>query len=491
MKKQKRSEENGGFFAVIGKAMGDYAKANPTGILVFALCFAALSLINFFCIAAVGEIIKWRPFFNSEIYLFFVILLWFFLFVFASEQSNNKRLSIKEAITFNIGLTIIYFLSSLCNQIPFFSDNHFMLPLMIPSALLVILTTIIFGRLISEIFAFIIFLVVLDANLWDLVPALFVLVSCYPSIHLAYRITRRTEMVLLSLILAAVDLIGMTLLTVVFNGTFAHSQASLVGATLNGFFSGTLALGLITPLEIVLNTASVFRLLDLSDLNTPLFQRFMLDAPGTYSHSQMVANLAETACRDIHAHDLLARVGSYYHDIGKMEQPEYFTENQTGANKHADINPRLSASVIKSHVKKGVEKCRALHLPQAVIDIVSEHHGNSIIAYFYAEAQKADSAVSAEEFCYPGNPPTSRESAVVMLADTAEAACRSLEKPTAQRLEKFIAGLVAQKVEHHQLDNCDLTFRDLDTITKSFVRILAAYYHSRIEYPDQKDPDSE
>jgi membrane-associated HD superfamily phosphohydrolase len=147
--------------------------------------------------------------------------------------------------------------------------------------------------------------------------------------------------------------------------------------------------------------------------------------------------------------------------------------------------------VIKSHVKKGVEKCHALHLPQDVIDIVSEHHGNSLIAYFYAEAKKADNEVSTEEFCYPGNPPTSRESAVVMLADTAEAACRSLEKPTAPRLEKFITGLVAQKMEHHQMDNCALTFRDLDIITKSFVRILAAYYHSRIEYPDQKDPDSE
>jgi putative nucleotidyltransferase with HDIG domain len=441
----------------------------------------------------VGDVIHWRVFVNSEIYLCAVIVLWFFLFVFASivkdAGGGKKKLSLREAATFNIFLVLIYLISSLCNQIPFFSD-HFMLPLMVPAALFVILGSIIFGRLVTEFFAFIVFFLILDANQWIIESALFALVSCLPAIHLASRVTRRTEMVLLSLILAAVDLAGMAVLMVVFDGSFAHSQGPLFGATMNGFFSGTLALGLITPLELLLNTASVFRLLDLSDLNTPLFQRFMLDAPGTYSHSQMVANLAENACRDIGANALLARVGAYYHDIGKMEQPEYFTENQTGYNKHSELNPRLSVSVIKSHVKKGVEKCRALHLPAEVVDIAAEHHGNGVIAFFFAEAQKLDPDVTAEEFSYPGIPPTSRESAVVMLADTAEAACRSLEKPTAQRLEKFIATLIAQKVEHHQLDNCDLTFKDLTSITNSFVRILAAYYHNRIEYPDQKDPDA-
>jgi putative nucleotidyltransferase with HDIG domain len=296
-------------------------------------------------------------------------------------------------------------------------------------------------------------------------------------------------MVFLSLLHALLNVVFMITLKIIFTDNFSDWQHVLFGIAFNGFFSGILALGLLTPLESLLNTASAFRLMDLSDLNNPLFRRFMLAAPGTYNHSVMVATLAENACAEIGANALLARVGAYYHDIGKMEQPEYFVENQNGNNKHDCLNPRLSVAVIKSHVKKGVEKCRQLHLPQEVIDIVAEHHGNGLVAYFYAEAKKQDDTVSPEEFSYPGNPPTSREAAVVMLADTSEAACRTLDKPTAQRLDKFIHQLIMDKVEHRQLDHCNLTFRDLGGIKDSFVRILAGYYHSRIEYPDQKDPE--
>ena len=260
---------------------------------------------------------------------------------------------------------------------------------------------------------------------------------------------------------------------------------------LNGFLSGILALGFLTPLEILLNTASVFRLMDLSDLNNPVMRKMLLTASGTYNHSMMVATLAENACRAIHANSLLARVGAYYHDLGKMEQSEYFVENQTDGNKHDEINPRLSASVIKSHVKRGVEKARQLRLPPEVIDIIAEHHGNSLISYFYNEAKKQDDSILPEEFSYIGNPPSSKESAVVMLADTVEAACRTLKNPSVSRLEKFIHELIMTKFTHRQLDNSDLSFKDLAVIEDSFVQILAGYYHSRIEYPNQKDPDDE
>ena len=181
-------------------------------------------------------------------------------------------------------------------------------------------------------------------------------------------------------------------------------------------------------------------------------------------------------------------MGAYYHDIGKIEQPEYFVENQKGQNKHDAISPTLSASVIKSHVRKGVEKAHQMHLPQVIIDIIAEHHGNSVIAYFYNEAKEKDPSLSPEDFSYPGPAPTSRESAVVMLADTVEAACHTLESPSVPRLEKFITQLVSGKVEHNQLDNCGLTFRDVSKIKEAFVQVLAGYYHTRIEYPDQKDP---
>lgn len=217
----------------------------------------------------------------------------------------------------------------------------------------------------------------------------------------------------------------------------------------------------------------------------------LITVAGTYNHSMMVASLAESACREIGANSILARVGAYYHDIGKMEQGEYFVENQTNYNKHMDINPRLSATVIRSHVKIGIEKAKQLRLPQPVIDIISEHHGNSCISYFYAKAKELDPNVDIEDFCYPGIPPRSKESAVVMLADIVEAACRTLEKPSVPRLEKFIDELVSGKIKSGQLDNSELTFREVRIIKAAFVKILAGYYHSRIEYPNQKNVDDD
>jgi putative nucleotidyltransferase with HDIG domain len=171
-----------------------------------------------------------------------------------------------------------------------------------------------------------------------------------------------------------------------------------------------------------------------------------------------------------------------------MDQPEYFVENQHDENKHDLLaNPRLSATVIRSHVKLGIEKARAAGLPDEVIDIIASHHGDSLITYFYFEAVKKEGEVNKEDFCYPGNPPRTREAAVVMLADVTEAAVRTLDKPSSSRLEKFINDLIEHKVDNEQLADSELTFRQLETIKKVFVRVLAAYYHSRIEYPDQKE----
>ena len=262
--------------------------------------------------------------------------------------------------------------------------------------------------------------------------------------------------------------------------------AALWGA-LNGFACALLALAILPVLEQALNAPTRFRLMELSDLNAPILKRLLTVAPGTYSHSVTVAHLAESACREIGADTLLARVGAYYHDIGKIEQPEYFVENQSGYNKHDEINPRLSATVIRSHVKLGAEKVRTLGLPEGVVDIVAQHHGNAVITWFYEQARKAEGEVGADDFSYPGLPPASREAAVVMLADSVEAASRTLKKPTASRLEDFIREIIMEKVRDGQLDRCDLTFKDVDTIRDSFTRILAGHFHSRIEYPKLRE----
>lgn len=432
-------------------------------------------------------VIDYRAFANNLLYLFLVAIAWYLLYSFLNF---GRKIKLREPLLQVILLLMVYSVTAFSSRFAFF-NNSYSLCIVIPIGLCVMLITILYGELSAILFAFISSLAIIVACGWQLPPALFMLASSLCTVAIVRKIERRLDLVFASIILSIFEVIMMLFLLIIFNEDFTNKGSVFVGIFLNGFLSGILTLGLLTPLEFMLNSASVFRLMDLSDLNNPLMQKMLITASGTYNHSLMVAQLAETACREIGANPLIARVGAYYHDIGKIDQSEYFVENQKGQNKHDDINPSLSASIIKSHVKKGVEKAREMHLPQVIIDVVSEHHGNSVIAYFYNEAKEKDPSVTPEDFSYPGNPPSSKESAVVMLADTVEAACRTLENPSVSRLEKFITQLVSGKIEHNQLNNCDLTFTDITKIKQAFVQILVGYYHSRIEYPDQQDPDKQ
>ena len=429
----------------------------------------------------------YRKFFNNELFLLILGVVWFLLFAFLPF---GRKIFLNEWVLQVVFFLFVYAAAAFGRKTGTFLSPY-MLPVIIPSAFCTLLVSILYGQLSSVLFCAVAAFGVYNAADWALIPFLFTILSCFAATNIVRRIERRIDMVVASVLLALVNIVCMIVLIVIDNESFQRMPAALAGAAFNGFISGILALGFLTPLELLLNTASVFRLMDLSDLNNPTMRRLMLSASGTYTHSLMVAQLAESACREIGANSLVARVGAYYHDIGKMDQSEYFVENQTGTNKHDDINPSLSVAVIKSHVKRGVEKAHQMHLPRQVIDIIAEHHGNSVISYFYNAAKEKDPSVSPEEFRYTGTPPTSRESAVVMLADTVEAACRTLENPSASRLDKFIQMLFNAKVEHGQLDNCDLTFRDMAKIKGAFVQLLAGYYHNRIEYPNQKNPDED
>lgn len=427
--------------------------------------------------------IDYRAFANNELYLLLLILGWFLLVLFLTpERKNLFRENLIQVLFF----VFVYFVVAFGMKIDILS-SPFSIPIIIPSSLFIMLITILYGKTQSIILSIVMSLGVLNACDWALEPFIYTLATSLCSVVIVHKIEKRIDLVFASIVLALYNIVILVLIIVIFNETFTNMGRSLVGVAVNGFISGILTLGFLTPLEMILNTASVFRLMDLSDLNNPLMQKMRVNANGTNQHSLMVAQLAENACREIGANALLARVGAYYHDIGKIEQPLYFVENQQGENKHDEINPTLSATVLKSHVKKGVEKAKQLHLPSSVIDIIAEHHGNSVMAYFYNEAKEKDPTLTPEDFSYPGNPPSTKESAVVMLADTVEAACRTLENPSVPRLEKFIATLINGKVEHNQLDNCNLTFRDVSKIKEAFVQVLAGYYHSRIRYPDQKN----
>lgn len=426
-----------------------------------------------------------RAFANSELYLLLLMMMWYLFFAFIPRK---RTMLLREFVFQVICFLVVYGAAAFGAKTQAFA-SPFALNIIIPASLFVLIEAILYGQLNAAFFSVVLAFGVFDASSCQAVPFLFTLASCLAASTVVRKIERRIDMVFVSLILAFIDSVMVVLIAVIFNEKFAHMPIIIGGVAANGFLSGILALGFITPVEFLLNTASVFRLMDLSDLNNPVMRKMLVTASGTYQHSQMVAQLAENACRDIGANALVARVGAYYHDIGKMDQSEYFVENQTnGINKHNAMKPSLSVSVIRSHVRKGVEKAHQLHLPQQIIDIIEEHHGNNIIAYFYEEAKKENPNVNPADYSYTGNPPSTKESAVVMLADTVEAACRTLENPTEERLDKFIQMLINGKAEHHQLDKCDLTFSDITTIKDAFVKLLVGYYHNRIEYPDQKDP---
>lgn len=427
-----------------------------------------------------------RDFADMELFLILLAIIWLFLFMFVPF---GRKIHISEIILQVVFFCIAFALAAFSQKIEFFSGPYSCMALL-PSGLFVFLITILYGQLSAVIFSFICSLGVLCATRWEIHIFLFTLFSSLSAAWIVRKIEKRTDMVMASFILALLNYVFVVLIAVIFNDDILQILRSAIAVAMNGLISGIFALGLLTPLEYLLNTASVFRLMELGDLNAPEMKKMSLLASGTFAHSGMVAQLAENACRAIGANALLARVGAYYHDIGKIEQSEYFVENQeNGVNKHDEINPSLSVAVIKSHLKKGVERAKQLHLPEPVINIIAEHHGNSVIAYFYMEAKEKDPSVRPEDFSYPGNPPSTRESGVVMLADTVEAACRTLKNPSVSRLEKFIQDLINGKIDHKQLDNCALTFGDIAKIKESFVQTLAAYYHSRIKYPDQKDPD--
>jgi len=420
----------------------------------------------------------------------FLVLLIYVIYILLQESSIlGKVLNNRECYLLSF-LTGFYIIGAvlLANLSP--GPKSFYVALAVPTGLFIMLLAVFMGKRLSMIMAIALPLGAYFAGAFDNHSYIIALVSGAAATTVLYKAQNRMSLIKAGLIIAIANCFAVIVVLLICQANLSDYPAPLFWAALNGIACGMLTLGFLPPLEHALNAVTPFRLMELSDLNAPLLRKLFTTAPGTYSHSLMVANLAEQACQDIcyqgsYANAMLARVGAYYHDIGKIENPDYFVENQTDHNRHDEIAPRLSATIIRSHVKLGVEKANSLGLPKDVIAIIAEHHGNSIISWFYNKATEQEATVNSEDFSYPGSPPRSKESAIVMLADVTEAAVRTLTKPTAPKIEKFIQQLFEAKIDHGQLSESDLSFRDLETIKKSFVRTLAGYYHTRIEYPKQ------
>ena len=248
--------------------------------------------------------------------------------------------------------------------------------------------------------------------------------------------------------------------------------------------SAVLCVGLQPILETAFNLVTPSKLIELSNPNQPLLRRLMIETPGTYHHSMVVANLAEAAAA-VGANALLARVGAYYHDIGKLIRPMYFKENQMGENPHDKTDPRVSTAILTEHTRDGVELARKHRLPEPIIDMIRQHHGDTPVMYFYAKAVKmlGEENVDIRDFRYDGPKPQTAEAAILMLSDTVEAAVRALPDPTQEKISALIRKLVRGKMEDGQLDECTLTFRDIGKICSAFETVLQGVFHERIEYP--------
>jgi len=273
---------------------------------------------------------------------------------------------------------------------------------------------------------------------------------------------------------------------------FESPKAILWGCVfgfLGGVTSAIIATGLVPIIEILFEYTSDIKLLELANLDQPLMRKLMIEAPGTYHHSVIVGNMVEAAAAEIGANPLLAKVCGYYHDIGKIRKPAYFIENQSdGRNRHDKLAPSMSALILIAHIKDGLDMARQNKLGQAITDTIRQHHGTSLIHYFYDKAKqlKGEDAVNIDDYRYPGPKPQTREAGLVMLADVVEAASRVLDNPTPSRLQGLVQKLINRIFSDGQLDNCELTLRDLHNIAKSFNTLLNGIHHHRIEYPEKR-----
>jgi putative nucleotidyltransferase with HDIG domain len=276
-----------------------------------------------------------------------------------------------------------------------------------------------------------------------------------------------------------------------FNNAIFTSQTLYVAffALLSGFICAGFVSSFIPLIETLFQYTTDIKLLELANLNSPVLRELMVKAPGTYHHSVVVGNLVEAAAESIGANPLLARVAAYYHDIGKAAKPLYFIENQAGEeNRHDKLTPSMSALILISHIKEGAELARESRLGQPIIDIIRQHHGTALIKFFYerAKSQAAVNGQTVEEkdFRYPGPKPQTREAGIVMLADCVEAASRTLINPTSDRIQGLVQKLINNVFIDGQLDECELTLKNLHEIAKSFTGILNGIFHHRIDYPE-------
>ncbi len=356
--------------------------------------------------------------------------------------------------------------------------------LLVPVAMLPLLAAVLLNRGVALLLAFL--GPILLVGLKNFSPE-FLIAGCVAGVAVALaaqNVKRRHELFQPVLLVALANLITVTSLGLAAREPFSAVAAKMAAGVLNAGLTGIVAIVLLPLLEKVFRITTNFTLIELLDRNHPLLKRMAMEAPGTFHHSMLVAELAREAAEVVGGNPLLAQVGAYYHDIGKMQMPEYFIENQTGKNRHDNLTPNMSCLILGAHVRDGIQMAREAGLPHDIIDFIPEHHGTNLMSFFYHKAQDRDPHVESSDFRYPGPRPHRKETAILMLADSVEATARSLEDPTPGRIRTVVKQIIDKRVEDGQLDGSSLTLSDLARVRDSFITVLDRFFHGRIQYPE-------
>lgn len=431
----------------------------------------------------------WMPMMGIAVHVFLVmILLVIFAYQFSPEifEKWRRLLLIGLLMFFVLAMGKAFLAINLGN-----AALNDLTPILIPAAWVTMTVTILLGVRIAVVVGIV--LAVFLGTMADpsslgsagSLAALFSLIGGLVGIQSVAKLDRRSDMATAGLYVALVNIALVSGVALITQLSLTNWLIGCILGVANGILSSILTMGTLPWLELGFNITSAVRLLELSNPNAPLLKSLLIEAPGTYHHSVLVGNLAETAAEVINADPVLVRVGALYHDIGKLKRPYFFIENQFSKdNPHDKIAPTLSSLIIISHVKDGLEMAKEHKLPEGIQDIISQHHGDSISSFFYHKAIDENPEIPEEAFRYDGQRPQSKEAALVLLADNVEAAVRSQRLSTPGKVEGLVRKIIKEKFDEGLLDQCDLTFKDLDKIAIAFVKVLSGIFHSRVEYPE-------
>lgn len=408
--------------------------------------------------------------------------LFLFLFHFRREVFFSNQRLFAILMVFAIQLLLIYLL-----------DRWDLSVYLYPVAFLSIVLTILFDTEVGILSTIVLALLIGIMHRFDFTLAFMTIVVGTVAVFSSRRVRRRAHFFRIMIYTAFSYAVFILFVENLKLAPSSEIPELMAYGLANGFGCVILAIGILPIFESLFGITTDITLLELSDLNHPLLKRLALEAPGTYHHSIIVGNLSESAAESIGGNSLLARVGAYYHDIGKMEIPEYFVENQLSVkSKHETLTPSMSALILSSHVKKGRALGEAADIPDDVLNFIEEHHGTMVQKYFYDKALKSGSEETLiDKFRYPGPKPQTRETGIAMLADAVEAASRTLDHPSPARIDNLIQRIINDRFESGELDQCPLTLRDLAKIKRAFAQVLIAAFHHRIEYPkDEKTEET-